>query len=49
MFGLLCHVIVVNMEHHMLSQVSLSRRVWSCESTLLSIAHYLQSAESYPT
>jgi hypothetical protein len=25
MLGLLCHVIVVNMEHHMLPQLSLSR------------------------
>jgi hypothetical protein len=33
--GLLCHVIVVNVEHHMLSQLSLSRNLWSCEPILL--------------
>jgi len=34
MLGLLCHVIVVNVEHHMLAQLSLSRDLWSCEPTL---------------
>ena len=38
MFGLLCHVIVVNLEHHMLPQLSLSRNLWSCEPILLSTA-----------
>jgi hypothetical protein len=35
MLGLLCHVIVVNVEHHMLPQLSLSRNLWSCEPILL--------------
>jgi hypothetical protein len=33
--GLLCHVIVVNVEHHMLPQLSLSSDLWSCEPILL--------------
>ena len=32
---LLCHVIVVNVEHRMLPQLSLSKDVWSCEPILL--------------
>ena len=35
MLGLLCHVIVVNVEHHMLPQLSLGRNLWSCEPILL--------------
>jgi hypothetical protein len=35
MLGLLCDVIVVNVEHHMLPQLSLSRNLWSCEPILL--------------
>jgi hypothetical protein len=35
MLGLLCHVIVVNVEHQMLPQLSLSRNLWSCEPILL--------------
>jgi hypothetical protein len=38
MLGLLCHVIVVNVEHHMLPPLSLSRNSWSCEPILLSTA-----------
>ncbi len=34
MFHLLCHVIVVNVEHHMLPQLSLSRS-WGREPILL--------------
>jgi len=41
MFGLLCHVIVVNVERHMLPQLSLSRNLWSCEPILLSTARAL--------
>jgi hypothetical protein len=37
-FGLLCHVIIVNVERHMLPQLSLSRHLWSCEPILLSTA-----------
>jgi hypothetical protein len=37
--GLLCHVIVVNLEHHLLLQLSLSRNLSSCGPILLSIAH----------
>jgi hypothetical protein len=33
--GLLCHVILVNVEYHMLPQLSLSRDLWSCELILL--------------
>ena len=33
--SLLCHVIVVNVEHHMLPQLLLSRDLWSCEPILL--------------
>ena len=36
--GLLCHVIVANLEHHLLPQLSLSRDLWSCEPILLSTA-----------
>src|SRR5215467_13429296 len=36
--GLLWHVIVVNVERHMLPQLSLSRNLRSCERILLSIA-----------
>src|SRR5271170_353418 len=35
MSGLLCRVIVANMEHHMLPQLSLSRNLRSCEQILL--------------
>jgi hypothetical protein len=35
MLGLLCHVIVVSVEHHMLPKLSLSKDLWSCEPTLL--------------
>src|SRR5260370_37504360 len=38
MFGLLCHVIVVNVEQHMLPQLLLSRNLWSCQPILLSTA-----------
>jgi hypothetical protein len=38
MLGLLCHVIVVNVEHTMLPQLSLSRNLWSCEPMQLSTA-----------
>jgi putative flippase GtrA len=31
LLGLLCHVIVVNVEHQLLPQLSLSRNLWSCE------------------
>lgn len=30
MLGLLCHVIVGNVEHHMLPLLSLSKSLWSC-------------------
>ena len=33
--GLLCHVIVVNVEHRLLPQLLLSRDLWSCEPILL--------------
>jgi hypothetical protein len=36
--GLLCHVIVVNVEHRMLPQLSLGRDLWSGEPILLSTA-----------
>ena len=35
MLGLFCHVIVANVEHRMLPQLSLSRDLWSCELILL--------------
>jgi len=35
MLRLLCHVIVMNVEHDMLPQLSLSRDLWSCEPILL--------------
>jgi hypothetical protein len=38
MLGLLCHVIVVNVEHPMLPQLLLSRNLWSCERMQLSTA-----------
>ena len=43
MFGLSCHVIVVNVEHHMLPQFSLSS-----ESILLSSAHELSERRVVP-
>jgi len=36
LLGLLCHVIVANVEHHLLLQLSLSRNLSSCEPVLLS-------------
>jgi hypothetical protein len=33
--GLLCHVIVVNVEHHMLPQLLLSKNFWSGQPILL--------------
>ena len=41
MFPLLCHVIVVNVEHHMLPQLSLSSNCEVVGSILLAIAHEL--------
>ena len=38
MLGLLCHVIVVNVEDNMHLQLSLSRNLWGCERILLSTA-----------
>jgi hypothetical protein len=38
LLGLLCHVIVANVEHHLLPQLSLSRDLSSCEPILLSTA-----------
>jgi hypothetical protein len=35
MSDLLCDVIVVNVEYHMLPQLSRSRNLWSCEPILL--------------
>jgi hypothetical protein len=35
MLGLLCHVIVRDVEHHVLLQLSLSRNLWSREPILL--------------
>ena len=35
MVGLLCDVILVNVEHRLLTQLSLSRYLWCCEPILL--------------
>jgi hypothetical protein len=45
MLGQLCHVIVVNVEHHMLPHLSLSKDLWGCEPILLSMHSNRQSAE----
>src|SRR5580658_1998390 len=42
--GVLSHVIVVNVEHHMLLQLSLSRSLCDCEPILLSIARSLRES-----
>src|SRR4029077_8136688 len=44
-FGLLCHVIIVNVERYMLPQLSLSRNLWSCEPILLSTARALSGLD----
>jgi probable HAF family extracellular repeat protein len=46
--GLLSHVIVVNVEHNMLLQFSLSRNVCSCEPILLSTAQELSDRRVLP-